>query len=48
MENKLDFARENFLIFGIFIVKITINYENHVNNCPVTLHLPPYLPWAAH
>ena len=30
-----------FLIFGIFIEKITINYENHVNYCPVTLHLPP-------
>ena len=29
-----------FLIFAIFIEKITINYENHVN-CPVTLHLPP-------
>ena len=29
-----------FFIFGIFIEKIMINYENHVN-CQVTLHLPP-------
>ena len=40
IENKRHFVCENFLIFGIFIEKITINYENHVN-CPVTLHLPP-------
>ena len=32
------FVCENFLILGIFIEKITINYENHVY-CPVTLHL---------
>ena len=38
MENKRRFGRENVLIFGIFVEKITINYENHVN-CPVTLHL---------
>ena len=40
--NKRHFVCENFLflIFGIFMEKITINYENHVN-CPVTLHLPP-------
>ena len=36
------FVCKNFLIFGIFIEKIMINYENHVN-CPVTLHLPPIL-----
>ena len=28
------------MIFGIFIEKVTIKYENHVY-CPVTLHLPP-------
>ena len=36
------FVCKNFLIFGIFIEKIMINYENH-DNCPVTLHLPPIL-----
>ena len=45
-----DFVRENFFIFGIFIEKIMINYENRVN-CPVTLHHPhpfgpPILGWV--
>ena len=40
LKNKRHFVCENVLIFGIFIEKITINYENHVNY-PVTLHLPP-------
>ena len=40
IENKKHFVCENLLIFGIFIEKITINYENHVN-CPVNQHLPP-------
>ena len=34
------FVPENFLIFGIFIEKITINYESPVY-CTVTLHLSP-------
>ena len=40
IENKRHFVCENILIFGIFIEKITINYENHVS-CPVPLYLPP-------
>ena len=36
-----------FFIFGIFIEKITIYYENPVY-CTVTLHLPPDAFWAAH
>ena len=43
IENERHFVCENFLIFGIFIEKITINYENHVN-CQVTLHLAPQSP----
>ena len=39
LKKKRHFVWKNFLIFGIFIEKIMINYENHVN-CPVTLHLP--------
>ena len=40
------FVRENFLIFGIFLEKITIHYENHVYST-VTLHLSPHPLWAA-
>ena len=36
---------ENFLIFGIFIEKITIYYEIHVYSA-VTLHLPPPIPFG--
>ena len=45
IRNKRHFVHENFLIFGLFIEKITINYENHVN-CPVTLHLSPPFPFG--
>ena len=44
---KRHFVRENFLIFGIFIEKITIYYENHVYSA-VTLHLSPNPLWATH
>ena len=36
-----------FFIYGIFIEKITIYYENHVYSA-VTLHLSPHTLWAAH
>ena len=36
-----------FFIFGIFIEKIKIYYENHVYSA-VTLHLSPHPLWAAH
>ena len=42
-----NFVHVNFLIFGIFIEKHTIYYENHVYSA-VTLHLSPHPLWAAH
>ena len=41
------FVRENVLIFGLFIEKITIYYGNHVYSA-VTLHLSPHSLWVAH
>ena len=43
LEIKDIFVHENFLIFRIFIEKITICYENHVFS-EVTLHLSPLSP----
>ena len=40
IRNERHFIRENFLIFGIFIEKVTIYYENHVYSA-VTLYLSP-------
>ena len=37
IENKRHFVRENFFIFGIFIEKITIYYENHVYSAQMQL-----------
>ena len=47
--NEIHFVIEIFLISGVFIDKITINYENHVY-CPDTLNLspPPHPLWVAH
>ena len=41
------FVRENFLIFGIFIEKIKIYYENHIYSA-VTLHLSSHPLWVTH
>ena len=43
IRNKRYFVREIFLIFGIFIRKITVIYQNHLY-CPVTLYTSPSSP----